>query len=219
MMTDKAVAEADLITLVPGLELRFSPSAESCWWRTLRSTRSVVAPRGPCVSGSPRTVALLGRGNDASAGLRCLSVTWNPTVSKCSPCKLWSSSLQSVMLCCLIPSYLQLWSRCCLWEMLSGHLERSPLPPPGTPPWPSLEAAWWGRAAQSPLPEGRPGGVCPWGRRSVFGPQTEDWSHSPWRRTRSRTNASWKTNRSHFSMNLSSWALNTLKTICLDRYF
>lgn len=73
MMTDKAVAEADLITLVPGREFRFSPSAESCWWRTLRSTRSVVAPRGPCGSGRPRTVALLGRGNVASAGLKCLS--------------------------------------------------------------------------------------------------------------------------------------------------
>lgn len=80
-MTDKAVAEADLITLVPGLELRFSPSAESCWWRTLRSTRSVVAPRGPCGSGRPRTVALLGRGNIASAGLKCLSAKLNPTVN------------------------------------------------------------------------------------------------------------------------------------------
>lgn len=73
MMTDRAVAEADLITLVPGLELRFSPS-ESCWWRTLRSTRSVVAPRVPGGSGSPRMVALLGRGSDASAGLNSLSV-------------------------------------------------------------------------------------------------------------------------------------------------
>ena len=70
MMTDRAVAEADLITLVPGSEFRFSPSAESWWWRTLRSTRSVAAPRGPCASGSPRTVALPGRDNDASAGLK-----------------------------------------------------------------------------------------------------------------------------------------------------
>lgn len=74
MMTDKAVAEADLITLVPGREVLFSPSAESCWWRTLRSTRSVAVPRGPCGSGRPRIVALLGRGNIASAGLKCLSV-------------------------------------------------------------------------------------------------------------------------------------------------
>lgn len=80
IMTDKAVAEADLMTLVPALE-RFSPSAESCWWRTLRSTRSVVAPRGPCGSGRPRTVALLGRGNIASAGLKCLSAKLNPTVN------------------------------------------------------------------------------------------------------------------------------------------
>lgn len=31
MMTDKAVAEADLMTLVPDREFLFSPSAESCW--------------------------------------------------------------------------------------------------------------------------------------------------------------------------------------------
>lgn len=74
MMTDRAVAEADLMTLVPGRELRFSPSAESCWWRTLLSTRSVVAPRGPCVSGSPRTAPLPGRGSNASEGLSSFSV-------------------------------------------------------------------------------------------------------------------------------------------------
>lgn len=47
-MTDRAVAEADLMTLLPGLELRFSPSPDKCWWRALRMTRSLVAlgPRG-----------------------------------------------------------------------------------------------------------------------------------------------------------------------------
>lgn len=30
MMTDRAVAEADLMTLLPGLELRFSPSPDKC---------------------------------------------------------------------------------------------------------------------------------------------------------------------------------------------
>lgn len=30
MITDKAVAEADLVTLVPGLELCFSPSPDKC---------------------------------------------------------------------------------------------------------------------------------------------------------------------------------------------
>lgn len=30
MMTDRAVAEADLMTLFPGLELRFSPSPDKC---------------------------------------------------------------------------------------------------------------------------------------------------------------------------------------------
>lgn len=48
MMTDRAVAEADLMTLLLGLELRFSPSPDKCWWRALRRTRSLVAraPRG-----------------------------------------------------------------------------------------------------------------------------------------------------------------------------
>lgn len=73
MMTDKAVAEADLITLVPVRGLRISPSAESCWWRTLRSTRSVVAPLGAGGSGSPKTVALTGRQNNTLAGFRSFS--------------------------------------------------------------------------------------------------------------------------------------------------
>lgn len=46
IMTDRAVAEADLMTLLPGLELRFSPSPDKCWWRALRRTKSLVA-RGP----------------------------------------------------------------------------------------------------------------------------------------------------------------------------
>lgn len=75
MMTDRAVAEADLITLVPGRELRLSLSDESCWCRTFRNTRSVVAPWGPWRSGRPRMLALPGVGSDASAGLKSLSVT------------------------------------------------------------------------------------------------------------------------------------------------
>lgn len=46
MITDRAVAEADLMTLLPCLELRFSPSPDKWWWRALRRTRSLVA-RGP----------------------------------------------------------------------------------------------------------------------------------------------------------------------------
>jgi len=75
MTMDNAVADADLMTLVPGRALRFSPSAESCWWRTRRSTRSVAAPWGPCGSGSPRTAALPNGGACASAGLNTFSVT------------------------------------------------------------------------------------------------------------------------------------------------
>lgn len=42
-MTDSAVADADLMTLLPGREVRFSPSPESCWCRARRRTRSFVA--------------------------------------------------------------------------------------------------------------------------------------------------------------------------------
>lgn len=31
IMTDSAVADADLVTLLPGRVVRFSPSPESCW--------------------------------------------------------------------------------------------------------------------------------------------------------------------------------------------
>lgn len=52
IMTDKAVAEADLITLPPVREGRFSTarSPDSCWCLALRKTRSLVA-LGP--DGSP----------------------------------------------------------------------------------------------------------------------------------------------------------------------
>lgn len=45
IMTDSAVAEADLMTLPPVRELRFSAveSPESCWCRARRSTKSLVA--------------------------------------------------------------------------------------------------------------------------------------------------------------------------------
>lgn len=46
IMTDNAVAEADLMTLPPVRELRFSAvavSPESCWCRARRSTKSLVA--------------------------------------------------------------------------------------------------------------------------------------------------------------------------------
>lgn len=48
MITDRAVADADLITLLPALEFRFSPSPDKCWWRALRRTKSLAAraPRG-----------------------------------------------------------------------------------------------------------------------------------------------------------------------------
>lgn len=52
IMTDKAVAEADLITLPPVRDGRFSTarSPDSCWCLALRKTRSLVA-LGP--DGSP----------------------------------------------------------------------------------------------------------------------------------------------------------------------
>lgn len=47
IMTDKAVAEADLMTLPPVREGRFSTtgSPDSCWCRARRRTRSLVALR------------------------------------------------------------------------------------------------------------------------------------------------------------------------------
>lgn len=43
IMTDSAVAEADLMTLLPGRVVRFSLSPVSCWWRARLRTRSLVA--------------------------------------------------------------------------------------------------------------------------------------------------------------------------------
>lgn len=60
IMTDKAVAEADLITLPPVRDGRFSTarSPDSCWCLALRKTRSLVAlgPDGsPSLEGGPRS--------------------------------------------------------------------------------------------------------------------------------------------------------------------
>lgn len=79
MMTDKAVAEADLITLFPGLELRFSPSPDKCWWRALRRTRSLVA-RGP--RGSYRGV-ITSRAAAAGPGDNVAMAVVTPGVSPC----------------------------------------------------------------------------------------------------------------------------------------
>lgn len=76
MMTDNAVAEADLITLPPALELRLSPSPDRCEWRALRRTRSLVAlgPRGSYrgVMTSRAAVAGLGGSVEAAAVSPCL---------------------------------------------------------------------------------------------------------------------------------------------------
>lgn len=76
-MTDNAVADADLMTLLPGLEFRFSPSPDRCWWRARRRTRSLVA-RGP--RGSYRGV-ITSRATAAGAGDNVLMV-----VTAVSPC-------------------------------------------------------------------------------------------------------------------------------------
>ena len=60
IMTDKAVAEADLMTLPPVREGRFSTagSPDSCWCRARRRTRSLVAlgPDGsPSLEGGQRS--------------------------------------------------------------------------------------------------------------------------------------------------------------------
>lgn len=85
MITDRAVAEADLMTLLPGLEFRFSPSPDKCWWRALRRTRSLVArgPRGsyrgvitsrPAVAGPADNVLMAEVTPGVSPGLGDLSV-------------------------------------------------------------------------------------------------------------------------------------------------
>lgn len=79
MITDRAVAEADLMTLLPGLELRFSASPDKCWWRALRRTRSLVA-RAP--SGSYRGV-ITSRLTVAGPGDNELMVVTAPGVSPC----------------------------------------------------------------------------------------------------------------------------------------
>lgn len=79
MMTDRAVAEADLMTLLPGLELRFSPSPDKCWWRALRRTRSLVA-RAP--RGSYRGV-ITSRLAAAGPGDNVVMAVVTPTVSPC----------------------------------------------------------------------------------------------------------------------------------------
>ena len=59
MMTDRAVAEADLITLLPGREFLFSPvSPDICWCLALRRTRSFVArgPRGSYTGPAPSSL-------------------------------------------------------------------------------------------------------------------------------------------------------------------
>lgn len=68
IMTDKAVAEADLMTLPPVLEGLFSTagSPDSCWCRARRKTRSLVAlgpDESPSFEGGQRSP---GRGRSAA---------------------------------------------------------------------------------------------------------------------------------------------------------
>lgn len=79
MMTDRAVAEADLITLPPALELRLSPSPDRCGWRALRRTRSLVAlgPRGSYRGVITSRPAAAGLGDSVEAAAE------SPGVSPC----------------------------------------------------------------------------------------------------------------------------------------
>ncbi len=71
MMTDRAVVEADFMTLAPAqVVLRFSLSVGIWWCRALRKTRSLPT-RGPNESDMCRGTA--GEAGAASAGRRSLS--------------------------------------------------------------------------------------------------------------------------------------------------
>ena len=82
-MTDSAVADADLMTLLPARELRFSPSPDICWCLARRNTRSLVAlgPKGSYVGvamsrlaeAGPGVVAGVVVGAGVSTGLSGLS--------------------------------------------------------------------------------------------------------------------------------------------------
>lgn len=74
IMTDKAVAEADLMTLPPVREGLFSTAAspDICWCRARRRTRSLVAlgpDASPSFEGGQRSP---GRGRSAATESRCV---------------------------------------------------------------------------------------------------------------------------------------------------
>ncbi|TNN83605.1 hypothetical protein EYF80_006123 [Liparis tanakae] len=71
-MTDRAVAEADLMTLFPALEARFSLSPVNCWCRALRRTRPLLCSRrlgeGTLVPSSEVPRTLKGAWRDRKSG-------------------------------------------------------------------------------------------------------------------------------------------------------
>lgn len=176
MMTDRAVAEADFMTLVPErVAVRFSLSV-GIWCRALRKTRSLPT-RGPNVSGMCR--GTVGVAAAASAGRRSLSeMQENIKQMNMNVRHHWAGLWHPVI------DTQFLWF---LWK--PNHLQDVPLMPKSwTPPVQSQQACWhplvtipwfwwvFGACAchHLPLVEKR-SGACPWAPRNAD-VLPEDWS-------------------------------------------